>query len=132
MEIKEMAKIKLSEWAIKNGITTEAVRLLREAIDEKWIPIVNGTDVDDGTSNCHLCKEFQKLYCTNCLIMKETGQRGCIGTPNDDWCIHHSKKHPKMGRPEFPRKVECPECKIKAQKVVDWAEALYKKCIKED
>ena len=127
-----MAKIKLSEWAKENDISKEAVGLLRNTIDRKWIRILNGTGVDDGAMNCFLCLRFRRQGrgCDGCPISKETGKRWCDKTPYANWDSHHDKEHRKRKILRFPRKVECPECKEIAQKEVDLLEALYKRCIK--
>lgn len=85
---------------MNNTVHTESVPMDAETLEAlrgsiaKWEGIVAGTIVDEGPTNCPLCKRFNKLFlgrqytypdmCTGCPVANFTGFPGCEGTPYDD------------------------------------------------
>lgn len=112
-----MKEIELSKWAVENKIDKETVELIRKVLDEKWIPIINGSKKH---KKCHLCQRF---HCSDCPVSKYTGTTHCNATPFKDWfdhkCSHEYNQHDAT----------CPDCQKKAQTIIDFGEALYQKCI---
>jgi len=109
----------------KTEVFKKGIRLLKRSIKEKWEPIVAGTGVDRGASNCPLCQEFLKKGCEGCPILIETGARECEKTPFREWNKHHKEVHDLPISAPF--RVMCPTCKKLAQNVLGFGERLYKK-----
>jgi hypothetical protein len=55
---------------------------------EKWKNIVAGKCHDGGWIDCLLCHIFYTECDGGCPIYLKTGQKGCYGTPYDEWCNH--------------------------------------------
>jgi hypothetical protein len=54
----------------------------------KWRRIVAGTGVDEGGTNCPLCKLFnygRKTGCEGCPVRDRTKLAWCYGTPYREW-----------------------------------------------
>lgn len=67
---------------------------LQDSID-KWRQIVAGTETDEGTENCALCRKFHADYtgldeecCVGCPVMAATGEKTCQNSPHIAWCEH--------------------------------------------
>ena len=61
---------------------------LKESVIEKWVPIVEGTGVDDQGDNCPLCLLADRINhesCSRCPVCIDTGKEGCQGTPYNEW-----------------------------------------------
>ena len=68
-----------------------------EAIElsiQKWESIIYLTErgfkirADGGPSTCGLCALFyHDVHCHGCPIYEETGLKGCVSTPHEDWEI---------------------------------------------
>lgn len=72
----------------------ETLEALKGSI-AKWQAIVDGTGIDEGTSNCPLCALFYNSceydddgyenICQGCPVMAVTGYDDCGGSPYSDW-----------------------------------------------
>ena len=91
---------------------------------KKWEKIVDGTGVDEGGSNCPLCKLYHR--CNPCPVAETVNKKGCCGTPWVEWRIHGFKRH-TTGFFCFSLKVECPTCKRLAQKELDFLKSILPK-----
>ena len=74
-------------------MTPKAKNALKGSIN-KWIKIVQGTGIDEGTDNCPLCavyhndfdEKVKDLDCKGCPVKNFTGKKYCALTPYlDDW-----------------------------------------------
>jgi len=69
--------------------TKKQTDLVLESL-KKWVYIVDGTGIDEGTKNCALCREYYVNInwiepCTECPIFEITGMDNCRGTPYWEW-----------------------------------------------
>lgn len=64
------------------GKAERDIRLLRESIERKWLPILLGLKDDEGFEDCPLCEEYywESEECVGCPIGNY-----CDGTPYDEW-----------------------------------------------
>jgi len=99
-------------------------KALEESIDEKWIPIAEGKEVDEGTNDCPLCKLFYYQHCKGCPIFEHTGKIHCVGTPYQKWTNHQMKVH---WHPFTLLKVRCKICARHAWEQVDFLRSLLPK-----
>ena len=98
----------------------ETKKALENSI-KKWEDIVEEEGVDEGSSNCALCKRF--AACQNCPVMKRTNRLGCHDTPYTEWHNHQSVTHTFA----YSRKILCPACKELAIKELEFLKSLREK-----
>ncbi len=65
---------------------------------EKWRRIANGTGIDKGGDNCHLCDKFlvsssDNRHCQDCPIFRESKLEFCESTPYHSWVEHQVAQH---------------------------------------
>ena len=73
-------------------MTPKALKALKGSIN-KWVKIVRGTGIDDGTINCPLCAIYHNdfndkvkdLRCRGCPVAARVKDYGCRLTPYDDF-----------------------------------------------
>lgn len=51
----------------------------------KWIKIATWEGYDSGSENCPLCGQFFGSDCDGCPVAIKTGQKGCYGSPYEEW-----------------------------------------------
>lgn len=96
---------------------------------KKWEGIVAGTVVDEGPTNCPLCRMFyrkdtdgERAPCAGCPVSAYTGQPGCDGTPYGTYAEHEYEAHG-----HFRHKCHAPDCdegRRLAQAEVDFLKSL--------
>jgi hypothetical protein len=96
-------------------MNADTLTALRHSI-EKWESIVAGKGGDEAGFNCALCQKFfsDPNFCEGCPVKTRTGQRGCLGSPYEDWARHHEREHIN-GDDDRPLRVECSECRRLAE-----------------
>jgi len=99
----------------------ETLEALEKSI-EKWEKIVSGEGEDRGSNNCALCKLFIKKKCIGCPVYTKTKTPDCGGTPYEYW-LHHQANNHLYDFLEFYI-VKCPECKVLAQKELEFLKSL--------
>lgn len=100
-----------------------------EAIEDymtQWKAVANENKKEPYPTSIQLCIKYLCDYknntnCNGCPISKDTGLRFCHGTPLGEWVTHHQIKHENYA---LLFKVECPECKDIAIKMIDYLENL--------
>lgn len=103
----------------------ETLEALRGSI-KKWEGIVRGDEVDQGSSNCPLCKLFldddDEPACCGCPVAERVDRIGCEGTPYRAW-MNATVLYGKEDA-EWFRKAETDEHKAAAQAEVDFLQSL--------
>jgi SAM-dependent methyltransferase len=79
----------------------------------KWENILNNNGEDNLSLDCPLCHKFFDIpyCCQGCPVALRTGQRGCSGTPHDEWISHHEHEHGCGEDDCRPLTIECAECR---------------------
>jgi hypothetical protein len=73
----------------KLKLTGKAIIGVKGSI-EKWVNIVAGVGIDDGTHNCALCKLYWQNDCRNCPVKQVAGAIFCKNTPYIEW-LHYTR-----------------------------------------
>jgi len=106
---------------------------LKESIEKKWIPVVEGRYKPVGANDCACCREFilkEFKCCNGCPISKDTGETRCNGTPEPVFaglyytCFADELKYDLMIEIKFDLMIEL---KAAAQWELDYLEDLYER-----
>lgn len=97
---------------------------------KKWKKIERSTRcLDKQAQNCSLCLlvglKMGRYNCESCLIYKKTEERGCFGTPYEDWQDHQNVNHEEFKW--YHRAKDCPTCLDLATKEREFLESLLPK-----
>ena len=108
---------------MKKPTKAQTAKALEGSI-RKWQKIVKGTGVDQGETNCPLCKLFNKrpLWCRGCPVMEKTSVAGCLGTSYHDFLGAATIRTDKDNFSQ--RAAETPRAKRHAQRMLDFLKGL--------
>lgn len=105
----------------KQIVALKASLALEESIN-KWQDIVRGVGGDKAARNCALCKLHQRGgSCGECIVQRESGQKGCAGTPYHEFVEHFDAEHRQTYSDweKVGRVVQCDKCVEIALKVLN-------------
>ena len=63
---------------------------------QKWEAIVLNDEVDERSSNCELCKKYNKNDCNFCPVAMTVKSKHCNNTPWVDWADYCINKNPNL------------------------------------
>ena len=120
-----MSKPKAPRWHGKTWHSTRSwARTVKQCIDEKWVPISEDREEDEGSANCALCRRAEIESEEVCLVcpVELTGGYGCAATPYMAWKRHQVHECHGSGA--------CPVCHKIALAEVAYLQRLHGKMLR--
>jgi hypothetical protein len=106
-------------------MTKKVLNALKGSI-KKWEKIVAGKGVDEGSSNCPLCRLYGDWECKGCPVFEKTNKKDCENTPYYKWMLHQSKMHDAWLLVET-LEIQCKICERFAKQELEFLKSLLPK-----
>lgn len=114
------------------AMDAETLEALRGSI-AKWEGIAAGTEIDQGSENCPLCRLFyESAFCAGCPVMARTGHSDCTGSPYDQWHIANPWPRDEDGNRVYNRPATTDQHREIARAEVDFLKSLLPDALSDD